>query len=104
MKSRLNGNIINILGFLLLAAPIPLSAGQMAAPVTFTKNVAPILYTHCVVCHRPNDIAPMSLVTYHEVRPWAAAIREAIIQRAMPPWHADPHTGEYINDRRLSDE
>jgi mono/diheme cytochrome c family protein len=103
MESRLNRNRMNLPGLLFLAATIPLSAGQTAAQVTFTKNVAPILYSHCVVCHRPNDIAPMSLLTYHEARPWAAAIREAVLQRAMPPWHADPHTGEYINDPRLSD-
>jgi hypothetical protein len=104
MASRINRNSINLLRLVLLAAPIPVCAGQMTAQVTFSKNVAPILYAHCVVCHHPNDIAPMSLVTYHEVRPWAAAIREAVLQRAMPPWHADPHTGEYINDRRLSDQ
>src|SRR3982750_856581 len=104
MESRLNRNSMNLMGLLLLAALIPLSARQMTAQVTFSKNVAPILYSHCVVCHRPNDIAPMSLVNYHEVRPWAAAIREAVLQRAMPPWHADPHIGEYINDPRLSDQ
>ncbi|MFL6449948.1 MAG: thiol-disulfide isomerase [Bryobacteraceae bacterium] len=104
MESRLSRNSVKLMGFLLLAAPIHLSAGQMTPQVTFTKNVAPILYSHCVVCHHPNDIAPMSLLTYHEVRPWAAAIREAVVQRTMPPWHADPHTGEYINDRRLSDQ
>ena len=69
MESRLNRNSINLLRLLLMAAPIALSAGQMTAQVTFSKDVAPILYSHCVVCHRPNDIAPMSLVTYREVRP-----------------------------------
>lgn len=71
--------------------------------ITFNKDVAAILYKNCVVCHHPNDIAPMSLVTYHEARPWAAAIREAVVQRIMPPWHADPHVGEFINDPRLSE-
>ncbi len=81
-------------------------AGQDAGagkPVTFSKDVAPVLYKNCVSCHHPNDIAPMSLLTYKEARPWAAAIRQAVVQRVMPPWHADPHTGEYLNDPRLSD-
>jgi mono/diheme cytochrome c family protein len=77
------------------------SAGP--APVTFSKDVAPILYKNCVVCHHANDIAPMSLVTFKDVRPWAAAVREAVVKRTMPPWHADPNVGEYINDPRLSD-
>jgi hypothetical protein len=64
------------------------------APVTFSKDVAPILYKNCVVCHHANDIAPMSLVTFKDVRPWAAAVREAVVKRTMPPWHADPNVGE----------
>ena len=71
--------------------------------VTYSKDIAPLLYQHCVVCHHPNDIAPMSLMTYKETRPWAAAIRQVVVQRTMPPWHADPHVGEFINDARLSD-
>lgn len=71
--------------------------------VTYTHDVAPILYKNCVVCHRPNNIAPMSLMTYKETRPWASAIREAAVQRKMPPWHADPKVGDFINDPRLSD-
>jgi len=79
--------------------------GQDETPqVTFNKDVAPILYQHCVVCHHPNDIAPMSLMTYKEARPWAAAIREAVVRRVMPPWHADPHVGEFRNDPRLTDQ
>lgn len=71
--------------------------------VTYNRDVAPILYKNCVVCHRPNDIAPMSLMTYKETRPWARSIREAVMQRRMPPWHADPKVGEFLNDPRLSD-
>lgn len=80
-------------------------AGADPVPVapTFSKDVAPILYKNCVGCHHPNDIAPMSLLTYREVRPWASSIRQAVVQRVMPPWHADPHVGDYINDPRLSD-
>jgi len=89
----------------LFAAGSPLLAADptTGTQVTFNKDVAPILYKSCVTCHHPNDIAPMSLVTYKEARPWAAAIRQAVVQRVMPPWHADPHVGEYLNDPRLSD-
>jgi hypothetical protein len=71
--------------------------------VTYTKDVAPILQKNCVSCHRPNDIAPMSLTTYDEVLPFARMIRESVIQRKMPPWHADAAFGQFTNDARLSD-
>src|SRR5580693_4346188 len=57
-------------------------------PPTFTKDVAPILYKNCATCHRAGEIAPMSLLTYQEARPWAKAIRENIALGKMPPWHA----------------
>lgn len=71
--------------------------------LTFSRDVAPILYEHCVTCHHPGDIAPMSLLTYKDARPWAAAIREAVVLRKMPPWLADPTVGRWSNDPRLSD-
>src|ERR1700675_3330467 len=70
--------------------------------VTYNTDVAPILQKHCAACHRPNDIAPMSLLTYEEVLPFARMIRERVVQRKMPPWHADPAFGEFVNDARLS--
>lgn len=75
----------------------------MAGEVTFSRDVAPILYRRCVACHHPGDIAPMSLLTYQQARPWAAAIREAVLTRKMPPWKADPRYGEWSNDPRLPD-
>ena len=72
------------------------------ADITFSRDVAPILYQHCVSCHHPNDIAPMSLLTYRDARPWAAAIKQAVLTGKMPPWKADPHYGEWSNDARLS--
>jgi hypothetical protein len=78
-------------------------SGLAAAEVTFTHDVAPILYKHCVSCHHPNDIAPMSLLTYRDTRPWAAAIKQAVVTRKMPPWKADPHFGKWSNDSRLND-
>lgn len=71
---------------------------------TFTKDVAPILYKNCVSCHHPGDIAPMSLLTYSSARPWARAIRQAVLTKRMPPWHADPHYGVFENDPTLSQE
>jgi hypothetical protein len=73
-----------------------------AAAPSFSKDVAPIFYRHCVQCHRPNDIAPMSLLDYKTARPWAKAIREAVLSRKMPPWFADPRWGSFANDSRLS--
>ncbi|MEK6288654.1 MAG: thiol-disulfide isomerase [Acidobacteriota bacterium] len=70
--------------------------------VTFNKDVASILYKNCAACHRPGEIAPMSLLNYKEVRPWAKSIREVVVERRMPPWLADPQHGEFANDRRLS--
>src|SRR5258705_10268249 len=72
-----------------------------AAP-TFNKDVAPIFYKHCVQCHRPKNIAPMSLLDYKSARPWAKSIRLAVTKRTMPPWFADPNYGHFSNDPRLT--
>jgi len=72
--------------------------------VTFSKDVAPIFYKNCVQCHRAGEIAPMSLLSFRDARPWARAIKEKVVERVMPPWHADPHYGEFANDRRLSEQ
>ena len=69
---------------------------------TFTRDVAPILYANCVTCHRPGEIAPMSLISYQEVRPWARAISKQIADGIMPPWHADAPTGTFSNERKLT--
>ena len=82
-----------------LAAAIAADAG---APVTFHTDVRPILEKHCQMCHRPGEGAPMPLVTYQEVRPWAKAIRAAVVSGRMPPWHADPRYGKFSNDPSLA--
>src|SRR5215471_14101465 len=74
-----------------------------AAPPTFSKDVAPILYKSCAECHRPTSIAPMSLITYDDARPWARAVKQKVVAREMPPWGADPHIGKFANDPSLSD-
>jgi hypothetical protein len=70
---------------------------------TFSKDVAPIIFKNCAGCHRPGEIAPMSLLTYEEARPWAKAIRDEVGERHMPPWHADAPPGTFHNERLLSD-
>ena len=74
--------------------------------VTFTRDVAPILQQKCQVCHRPGTVAPMSLLTYEEVRPWARAIKDRVSKRIMPPWPLDKTVGiqEFKNDISLTDE
>src|SRR6185295_15981378 len=91
---------------LLVAALLGLPSAAVAAdaPVTFTKDVAPILYKSCVECHRPTMFAPMSLMTYEETRPWARAIRQKVVKREMPPWSADAPIGHFKNDPRLSQQ
>ncbi len=73
-----------------------------AATATFSKDVAPILFDKCAVCHHPGEAAPMSFMNYKEVRPWAKSIREKVVSREMPPWYADPNHGEFRNDARLT--
>jgi hypothetical protein len=95
---------LRIVGMVFITCSTLLSADVSRPPAdpTFSHDVAPILYQHCVQCHHPGDIAPMSLLTYKDARPWAAAIREAVVSRKMPPWGADPHVGQWSNDPRLS--
>ena len=76
-----------------------------APPPTFTKDVAPILQEKCQSCHRAGSMAPMSLVTYDETRPWAKSIKQRVVTRSMPPWHLDKTVGiqHFQNDMSLSD-
>src|SRR4030095_7150310 len=87
------------------AACLILSSFSYAAEtVTFTKDVVPILQAKCQECHHAGSMAPMSLVTYAEARPWAKAMRERVITRQMPPWHIDPTVGvqQFKNDMSLT--
>ncbi len=91
----------------LVALPsIALAAEHVAASApTFSKDIAPIFQAACQDCHRPGTVAPMSLLTYQDARPWAKSIRERVATRNMPPWHLDKSTGvrHFVNDRSLSD-
>ncbi|HSB11755.1 MAG TPA: thiol-disulfide isomerase [Blastocatellia bacterium] len=78
------------------------ASGPSDAKVTFTRDVAPIFYNRCIECHRPGEVAPMSLITFSEARPWAKAIKQKVVDRSMPPWLASPDSHQFKNDRRLS--
>jgi hypothetical protein len=76
--------------------------GGETSALTFNRDIAPLLFAKCVSCHRSGQHAPMSLLTYKDVRPWAQAIRTKVIAREMPPWFADPRFGEFSNSRALT--
>src|SRR5215475_14235505 len=78
------------------------SASSAGSEVTYSKDVAPIFFKSCVDCHRPGEAAPMSLLSYKDARPWARSIKDKVLKREMPPWHADAHYGDFANDRKLS--
>ena len=83
---------------LVLTSP---SAAQPGKAPTYNQDIAPILFRSCAECHRPNQIAPMSLLSYQDARPWARAIKAKVQAREMPPWFADPRFGKFKNDRSL---
>ena len=94
-----------ILALAALFVPPSAAAESKADPApTWAEDVAPIVYRSCAGCHRPGEVAPMSLLSYAEARPWARSIRKAVHDRAMPPWHADSTQVAYANDRSLSEE
>src|SRR5579859_2911941 len=86
----------------LLAGAMPLFAGSAK---TFSGDVRPILEKRCAGCHQSGEIGPMPLTSYQQARPWASAIREAVLSRKMPPWDAAPGAGHaFRNDRSLSQQ
>ena len=97
--------ILSVLALVVVFTLPQFTYAETNAPITFTKDIAPIFQEKCEACHRPDSIAPMSLLTYEEARPWAKAIRERVITRQMPPWHLDKTVGiqKFKNDRSLSD-
>jgi hypothetical protein len=90
----------------ILAASIAVIAVSAQAQVTFTKDVAPILQERCQICHRVGTFAPMSLVTYEQVRPWARSIKQKVAAREMPPWFIEKNIGvqHFSNDNSLTDQ
>src|SRR5271165_2475231 len=92
--------LVMSLGCVALASAATTSGNQS---VTFNKDVLPVLQKNCQTCHRPGEIAPMSFLSYESTRPWAKAIKAAVLNKKMPPWFADPQFGHFMDDRRLSD-
>ena len=98
------------LAMILVASCYPAMSAQPPAatsssPVTFSKDVAPILQKACQNCHHPGAIAPMSLLTYQDARPWARSIKQKVTTREMPPWYIDRHVGitSFKGDPSLTD-
>ena len=92
-----------LIGTAALTASIRATVAVETTAATFNKDVLPILQKNCQICHRPGEIAPMSFLTYQDTRPWAKAIKAAVVSRKMPPWFADPAYGHFANDKRLSE-
>src|SRR5438309_9694662 len=114
MKAMRFGAVGIILAVLIVMMSAVTTAGAQTSAnvagtqgqVTFAKDVAPILQQRCQECHQPNSVAPMSLITYQEVRPWARAIKDRVAARQMPPWHIDRSVGvqKFKNDMSLTDQ
>ena len=114
MKARSFGvGSLGLLMVLLAAAPSTVTSADdqaaqattAASALTYTKHIAPILQRSCQTCHRPGTNAPMSLMTYEDVRPWARAIKTRVMNRIMPPWHIERNVGiqQFKDDPSLSD-
>src|SRR5689334_404730 len=103
MMARMH-TMMSIVGALAIAGPAV--AADAPKPVTFSKDVAPIFQAKCQECHQPNSIAPMSLITFQDARPWARSIKERVVTRQMPPWHIDQSVGvqKFKNDMSLTKE
>jgi hypothetical protein len=84
---------------------LPVRAAEPTKTVTFSKDVAPIFQASCQSCHEPGSIAPMSLITFQDARPWAKSIKARVSTRQMPPWHIDRSVGiqKFKNDMSLTD-
>src|SRR5215471_13490197 len=80
----------------------PSASSNQTSATTFNKDVLPVLQNNCQTCHRPGGVAPMSFMTYESTRPWAKAIKAAVLSTKMPPWFADPHVGEFRNAPKLT--
>ena len=94
--------IVLIMMAALVWAPTPAASQDAAAAITFHKDVLPVLQKNCQTCHRPGQIGPFSMLTFKDTRPWAKAIKAAVVSRVMPPWFADPRYGHFNNDRSLT--
>src|SRR6516225_785387 len=90
-----------ILGLILI---LPGSAAYADGPITFNNQIVRIFQQHCQTCHRPGNIAPFSLLTYTDARPWARAIKDAVLLKTMPPWKPVNSHGVFSGERSLTDQ
>src|SRR6266403_28941 len=100
-KSLIIRVMVSIAGSTLVFLGIAL-AQSSKQELTFSRDIAPLLKTNCSACHRPNDMAPFSVLTYRDLQPWIPLIKEQVKTRQMPPWHADPRFGDFANSSRLA--
>jgi len=107
IEEVVNGKTVTTPVTEVVGCPISRPARKKSAPtgeaVTYCKHIAPILQQNCQYCHRPGEVGPFSLMTFADAAAWAEAVAEAVGERRMPPWHADPAHGTFRNDRRLSE-
>src|SRR4029077_6355253 len=98
--------VLAAFGAAVVVGAVPSAQNPSPGGVTFTKDVAPIFQKACQNCHRPGSIAPMSLLTYEDARPWARSIKDRVERRSMPPWHVDRTVGirKFKDDISLSDK
>ena len=98
------GLLAILLGCLALRPPAAKAHDVITTKLTWSREISRIFYRTCAGCHREGGAAPMSLLKFEEVRPWAVAIKEEVLNRRMPPWNAVKGFGEFKNDPSLSQE
>jgi Flp pilus assembly protein TadD/mono/diheme cytochrome c family protein len=103
--NHLPATLLTTTALLTLLAPLPHTRVRAAdAPVTFSRQIAPILYNHCSTCHHPGGSGPFSLLSYDDAKRWGTQIQTVTQSRYMPPWLPEPGFGTFADSRRLSDE
>src|SRR5262245_62967258 len=95
--------LLFLMSALVLTPLVGRSQSTSTAPVTFAETIAPIVYANCVTCHRPGEAAPFSLISYEDVSKRGSLIAKVTRSRFMPPWHAEPDFGDFVDERRLTD-
>lgn len=95
--------MIRTLGLTSLYLSAALAVSAASPQITYYKHALPVIQKNCQGCHRPGEPAPMAFLTYEGTRPWAKAMKQAVLRKSMPPWFADPHVGKFTNDRSMSE-
>ena len=100
-RRKLHNQIMGFRYLTLVALMTAVALAASASSPTFHKDIEPIFQARCQSCHRPGEVASMPLLSYQDARPWAKAIRAAIVSGKMPPWSPDPNYGKFSNDLSL---